>query len=117
MIGPVICCIALRAASLGGSSGSSSITRSTFSTTTMASSTTMPTASTSPNSDRLFSEKPSEARTLNAPISDTGIAITGISDARQVCRNTITTATTSRIATRMVLTTSCTDWEMNSVGS
>jgi hypothetical protein len=31
--------------------------RSTFSTTTIASSTTMPTASTRPNSDRLFSEK------------------------------------------------------------
>src|SRR5258705_13887954 len=32
--------------------------RSTFSTTTIASSTTMPTASTRPNSDRLFSEIP-----------------------------------------------------------
>ena len=34
--------------------------RSTFSTTTIASSTTMPIASTSPNSDRLFSEKPEQ---------------------------------------------------------
>ena len=37
----------------------SRILRSTFSTTTIASSTTMPTASTSPNSDRLFSDMPS----------------------------------------------------------
>ena len=33
--------------------------RSTFSTTTIASSTTIPTASTRPNSDRLFSDIPS----------------------------------------------------------
>ena len=46
MIGAVICCIAFFVASAGVRSGSSSITRSTFSTTTMASSTTMPMAST-----------------------------------------------------------------------
>ena len=52
--------------------------RSTFSTTTIASSTTMPTASTRPNSDRLFSDMPSAARTVNVPTSETGIATTGM---------------------------------------
>ena len=42
MTGPVICAIALRVASRGDSSGSSLMTRSTFSTTTIASSTTTP---------------------------------------------------------------------------
>ena len=46
-IGPVISAMAFLQASRTGSSGFSSITRSTFSTTTMASSTTMPMASTS----------------------------------------------------------------------
>ena len=42
--------------------------RSTFSTTTIASSTTMPTASTRPNSDRLFSDIPSASRMVKVPI-------------------------------------------------
>jgi hypothetical protein len=46
-IGPVISAIAFLQASGMDSSGSSSITRSMFSTTTMASSTTMPMARTS----------------------------------------------------------------------
>ena len=91
--------------------------RSTFSTTTIASSTTMPTASTSPNSDRLFSENPSAARIAKVPTSDTGIAMIGMIDARQVCRNRITTTTTSATASTMVTTTSCTDCAMNSVVS
>ena len=49
MIGLVTSCIALTAASRG-SSCSSCMMRSTFSSTTMASSTTMPMASTMPNS-------------------------------------------------------------------
>ena len=44
--GPVICAMAFFVASPGESSGSSSMTRSTFSTTTMASSTTTPMPST-----------------------------------------------------------------------
>ena len=76
--------------------------RSTFSTTTMASSTTMPTASTSPNSDRLFSEKPNIAIRKKVPISETGMATSGMMAARQVCRNSTTTRTTSRIASRIV---------------
>ena len=69
----------------------------------MASSTTMPIASTRPNSDRLFSEKPNAAITAKVPIRDTGIARIGITAARQVCRNTMTTSTTRATASKMVL--------------
>ena len=51
------------------------------------------------------------------PISETGMAITGISVARQVCRNSHTTATTSAMAMKMVTITSWTDLVMNTVGS
>ena len=71
--------------------------RSTFSTTTMASSTTMPIASTSPNSDRLLSVKPNIAMKKKVPTSDTGMATSGMTAARQVCRNRITTSTTRMI--------------------
>ena len=53
-IGPVISAIAFLQASGTGSSGFSSITRSTFSTTTMASSTTMPMASTRASSETVL---------------------------------------------------------------
>ena len=56
MIGAVICVMAFLLASAGERSGSSSITRSTFSTTTMASSTTMPMASTIASSDTVLAE-------------------------------------------------------------
>ncbi len=55
-IGAVIWVIAFFAASRGGRSGSSSITRSTFSTTTIASSTTMPMASTRASSETVLAE-------------------------------------------------------------
>ena len=77
----------------------------------------MPTASTRPNRDRLFSEIPSAARIVKVPTSDTGIAITGMIDARQLCRNTNTTPTTSRIASKIVWMTSSTDLPMKIVGS
>ena len=91
--------------------------RSTFSTTTIASSTTMPTANTRPNSDRLFSDIPQMSRMVKVPISETGMAITGMSEARQVCRNRKTTPTTSRMATKIVVTTSRTDFATKIVGS
>ena len=50
----------------------SSISRSTFSTTTIASSTTRPIASTSPNSVSVLIEKPSALITAKVPISETG---------------------------------------------
>ncbi len=62
----------------------------------------MPIASTSPNSDKLLSEKPAAAITAKVPISEIGIATTGMSAARQDCRKTITTTTTRKIASKMV---------------
>ena len=90
--------------------------RSTFSTTTIASSTTMPIASTKPNSDRLLIENPNTPMKKNVPTSDTGIATIGMTAARQVCRNRITTRTTRTIASAIVSTTASTDCWMNSVG-
>ena len=54
MMGAVISPIAFLVASLTERSGSSSITRSTFSITTMASSTTMPIASTRARSETVL---------------------------------------------------------------
>ena len=81
----------------------SAMLRSTFSTTTMASSTTMPMASTSPNSVRLLSEKPSAFMTAKVPMSDTGMAMTGMMAVRQLCRKTSTTMTTRITASKSVL--------------
>ena len=91
--------------------------RSTFSTTTIASSTTMPMASTRPKSDSVLSEKPNLSMTANVPTSDTGTATSGMIDARHVCRNTITTITTSRIASNSVSTTASIDSRTKIVGS
>ena len=99
-----------------GESCSSRIKRSTFSTTTIASSTTMPIASTRPNRERLLSVKPNNPMKKNVPTSETGMATMGITAARQVCRKTITTSTTRRIASPIVSSTAFTDCWMNSVG-
>jgi hypothetical protein len=115
MIGPDTSFIASRVASSG--EAPSSMCRSTFSTTTMASSTTMPMASTSPNSESVFSEKPSISITANVPMSETGTATRGMIEARQVCRNTITTMTTSRMASNSVSTTARIEWRTKTVGS
>ena len=57
------------------------------------------------------------AITKNVPMSDTGMAMIGMTAARQVCRNSSTTRTTSTIAFQMVSITALTDSEMNCVGS
>ena len=114
-MGPVTSCIARRAASRGVRP--SARCRSTFSTTTMASSTTMPIDSTSPNSDSVLSEKPNSCIAASVPTSDTGTAAIGISDARQFCRNSSTTSTTSTIASASVCSTLLIDAFTNSVGS
>ena len=72
-----------------------SIFRSTFSTTTMASSTTIPMARTRPNRLSALIEKPNRCITANVPTIDIGTAISGMIDARHVCRNRMTTRTTS----------------------
>jgi hypothetical protein len=96
--------IALIVASRGESP--CSMPTSTASTTTIASSTTSPIASTRPSSDSVLIEKPSIGKTRNAPISETGTAISGISVARQPCRNRKTTMITSTIASKIVCTIS-----------
>ncbi len=95
-IAPVISPIARRAASAALMPGFSAITRSTFSTTTIASSTTMPIASTSASSETVLIENPSASITAKVPTSATGTAMIGTSVARRLPRNTNTT-----IATRM----------------
>ena len=79
--------------------------RSTFSTTTIASSTTMPIASTNPNNVSVLIEYPSTYSTAKVPTTDTGTASNGMIEARQVCRNRITTSTTSKVASSNVVTT------------
>src|SRR5436853_184764 len=100
IIGLVTSLIARLAASTGDNPRE--ILRSTFSTTTIASSTTMPIARTRPNNERLLMENPSASMTANVPTSDTGTAASGIIEARHVWRNTITTITTSRMASSNV---------------
>src|SRR3546814_7397436 len=55
----------------------------------------MPTASTRPNSVSVLIEKPNADIAAKLPMIATGTAMTGISAARQVCRNSTTTITTS----------------------
>ena len=83
--GPEISSMAFSAASFGDRP--SSMWRSTASTTTMASSTTRPMASTRPNSESVLMEKPNSGKKMKVPISETGTASSGISVARQPCRN------------------------------
>ena len=106
MIGAVISPIALLVASFAERCGSSSITRSTFSTTTMASSTTMPIASTSASSETVLALKPSASMTAKVPISETGTAMTGISVVRSLPRNRNTTMATRTNASTSVWITS-----------
>src|SRR5258706_16167456 len=113
---PVIWSIALRVASRGDKP-SSAITRSTFSTTTIASSTSRPMASTSPNIDSVLIEKPTTPIIANVPSSTTGTAIVGISVARRFCRNRYMTRNTSTIPSSSVLTTSSIDRRTNGVVS
>ena len=54
--------------------------------------------------------------TAKVPISDTGMATIGMIAARHVCRNRMTTMTTSSTASNSVWTTASTDDWMNSVG-
>ena len=102
---PVIWVIDFRVAERGGSP-SSLMTRSTFSTTTMASSTRRPMASTMPNMVSVLMPKPNAARTPMVPRSTTGTAMVGMSVARKFWRKRNITRNTSTIASRRVFTTS-----------
>ena len=98
-------------------SPSSRITRSTFSTTTIASSLRMPMATTMPNSDSRLSEMPNRCNPTQVPISATGTTSDGISVARQLCKNRNTTMVTSSSASTMLRTTLLTEVVMNGVVS
>ncbi len=113
---PVIWAIALAVASFGASF-SSTMTRSTFSTTTMASSTSSPIASTRPNIESVLMVKPTAAISPKVPSSTTGTAIAGISVARQFCRKRNITSTTRTMPSSSVFTTSCIEILMNGVTS
>ena len=113
---PCICDIDLCVASLGERC-SSAITRSTFSTTTIASSTSRPMARTRPNIVRVLMVKPATERTANVPSMTTGTAIVGISVARKFCKNKYITMKTKTMASTSVLTTSCMDILMKGVVS
>ena len=91
--------------------------RSTFSTTTIASSTTMPIASTRPNRLSALIEKPNRYITAKVPTIETGTATSGMIEARQVCRKTMTTSTTSAIASSSVWITASIEARTNCVVS
>ncbi len=80
-IGEATLCIASTAAARGDIP--CSMLTCAASTTTMASSTTSPMASTSPSSEMMLIEKPSSGKKMNVPMSDTGMATSGMSVARQ----------------------------------
>ena len=113
---PLIWLIAFLVASRG-ESPSSAMTRSTFSTTTMASSTSRPMASTMPNMESVLMLKPSAAIRPKVPSSTTGIAIAGMIVARQFCRKSSITSTTSAMPSSSVFTTSVIEAVMNGVTS
>ena len=106
-----------RTSTIPTSAPSSAITRSTFSTTTIASSTSRPMARTRPNIVRVLMVKPATERTANVPSMTTGTAIVGISVARKFCKNKYITMKTKTMASTSVLTTSCMDILMKGVVS
>ena len=73
------------------------------STTTIASSTTMPMARMMANSVDRLTVKPSAAIAAKAPMIVTGTVVAGTSVARQSCRNTRMTISTSTAASISVL--------------
>ena len=61
-------------------------------------------------------ENPNASITANVPTSETGTASSGMIEARQVCRNSTTTSTTSKTASNNVSTTAMIDSRTNMVG-
>ncbi len=85
--------------------------RSTFSTMTMASSTTSPTESTIANNVSRLMVKPASSIRNTAPISEIGIAITGISTERKEPRKRkMTTTTISSVSTKVWRTSLIASW-------
>ena len=77
----------------------------------------MPIASTSPNRLSALIEKPKRCITAKVPMTETGTAASGMIEARQVCRKTMTTSTTSAIASSSVVTTALIEARTNCVVS
>ena len=73
------------------------------STTTIASSTTMPIARMMANKVVKLTEKPNAAMAANAPMMVTGTVVAGTKVARQSCKKTRITTSTSRAASIKVL--------------
>ncbi len=94
-----------------------SMWRAVFSSTTIASSTTKPVATVSAISDRLFRLNPSSHITPKVPSSETTVATAGITVARTLRRNTLTTSTTSRIEMSSVNSISCSEARIELVRS
>src|SRR5690554_6104828 len=95
----------------------SEMSRSTFSITIMALSTTIPIAKTKPKRVSILIEKPSNCMPAKVPMSDTGMAATGMSVARKRCKNKKVTMTTNSTAATNVVMTSFTEISMDSVVS
>jgi hypothetical protein len=76
----------------------------------------MPMDNTRANIERLFSENPKAAITARVPISDTGIASSGISAVRQRWRKMMTTTMASSIASSSVCCTASTAARVNDTG-
>ena len=93
------------------------MTRSTFSTTTMASSTSKPIASTMANMVKLLMEYPAKDNTANVPNNTTGTAIVGIKVALKFCKNKYIMMKTNTMASIKVLTTPSIDFSTNGVVS
>jgi hypothetical protein len=62
-------------------------------------------------------EKPNASIKPNVPMMEIGTASSGITEARQVCRNTITTITTSASASSKVSITALMESRTKMVGS
>ena len=82
------------------------MTRSTFSTTTMASSTSRPMARTIANIVSMLMENPKARMTAKVPSKTTGTAMVGMRVARMFPRNSHMMMNTSRTASNRVFTTS-----------
>ena len=63
-------------------------------------------ASTNPNSESVFTEKPNAGKKINVPTNETGTAKRGIRVARQPCRKMYTTMITRTMAMTSVRTIS-----------
>ena len=94
-----------------------SICRCTFSTMMMASSTTRPMASTMDNRVSRFREKPNISMTKAPPISDSGTATEGTTEARTEPRHRNTTTSTMSMASIRVRITSLMESSIKSEAS